>query len=110
MGGDRLQSVSKVVEDTSSELKLLAGMANSSIEEFGVAMAEAGRVVQRTALTELESAVGTVGELLETQVEEWKTRFQSVESALASIEPLLESTVLAAHARTEAAEAMGPDC
>ena len=41
MGGDRLQSVSKVVEDTSSELKLLAGMANSSIEEFGVAMAEA---------------------------------------------------------------------
>ena len=102
--GDQLKSASNAVEEASSELKSFAGMAKSAIEEFGVAMAEAGRVVQQTTLTELETAVESVGRLLEVQVDEWKTRFQSVESSVASIRSLLESTVIAAQARAEAAE------
>ena len=102
--GEQLQSASKVVEEASSELKLFAGIAKAAIEEFGVAMAEAGRVVHQTTLTELEAAVASVGKLLEMQVDEWKTRFQSVESSVASIRSLLESTVIAAQARAEAAE------
>ena len=78
--GQQLQSASKVVEDASSELKTFAGIAKSAIEEFGVAMAEAGRVVQQTTLADLETSV-------------------------ASIKSLLESTVVAAQARAEAAEA-----
>jgi FtsZ-binding cell division protein ZapB len=103
--GERLQSASKTVEEASSELKSFAGIAKSAIEEFGVAMAEAGRVVQQTTLTELETAVGSVGKLLEAQVDEWKEKFENVESAMASIRSLLESTVVAAQARAEAAEA-----
>ena len=68
--GEQLQSAAKVVEEASSALKSFAGTAKSAIEEFGAAMAEAGKVVQQTSLTELESAVGSVGKLLEAQVDE----------------------------------------
>ena len=102
--GEQLQSASKLVEDASSALKSFVVAAKSAIEEFAAAMVEAGKVVQQTSLTELESAVGSVGQLLEAQVDEWKARFQGVEAALVSIQSSLESTVTASQARAEAAE------
>lgn len=102
--GEQLRSASQVVEDASSALKSFVGTAKSAIEEFGAAMVEAGKVVQQTSLTELESAVGSVGKLLEAQVEEWKARFQGVETALSAIQSSLESAVIAAQDRAEAAE------
>ena len=103
--GEQLQSASAVVEDASSALKSFVWTAKSAIEEFGAAMVEAGKVVQQTSLTELESAVGSVGKLLEAQAEEWKARFQCVETALSAIQSSLESAAIAAQDRAEAAEA-----
>jgi len=83
--GEQLQSASKVVEEASSELKSFAGMAKSAIEEFGVAMAEAGRVVQQTTLAELESSVASIKSLLESSVFAAQARAEAAEVALARI-------------------------
>jgi hypothetical protein len=77
--GEQLQSASKVVEDASLELKSFAELAKTAIDEFGGAMGEAGRLLQQTTLTELETSV-------------------------AAIRTMLEGTVIAAQARAEAAE------
>jgi hypothetical protein len=83
--GDQLKSASNAVEEASSELKSFAGMAKSAIEEFGVAMAEAGRVVQQTTLTELESSVASIRSLLESTVIAAQARAEAAEVALAKI-------------------------
>ena len=83
--GEQLKSASKAVEEASSELKSFAGMAKSAIEEFGVAMAEAGRVVQQSTLTELETSVASILSLLESTVTAAQARAEAAEVALAKI-------------------------
>ena len=83
--GDQLKSASNAVEEASSELKSFAGMAKSAIEEFGMAMAVAGRVVQQTTLTELESSVASIRSLLESTVIAAQARAEAAEVALAKI-------------------------
>jgi hypothetical protein len=83
--GEQLQSASKLVEEASSELKSFAGVAKSVIEEFGIAMAEAGRVVQQTTLAELESSVASIKSLLESTVVAAQDRAEAAEVALAKI-------------------------
>jgi len=83
--GEQLQSVSKVVEEASLELKSFAGVAKTAIEEFGGAMAEAGRVVQQTTLNELETSVAAIRTMLEGTVNAAQARAETAEIALERI-------------------------
>jgi hypothetical protein len=83
--GEQLQSVSKVVEEASLELKSFAGVAKTAIEEFGGAMAEAGRVVQQTTLNELETSVAAIRTMLEGMVIAAQARAEAAEIALERI-------------------------
>ena len=83
--GEQLQSASKIVEEASSELKSFVDVAKSAIEEFGAAMAEAGRAVQQNTLTELESSVTFIQSFLESTVIAAQARAEAAEVALARI-------------------------